>query len=238
MGKDIEPLGYVLVSGSIKGGVGKSTLATNIYVELNKVGYSVCLVDADPQKTSLKWSECRSELENDKIDIKNGSVTVGLSGNIASNLKAMSTKYDFTVVDTAGRESKEFGSALIVADMLIVPSESSQFSLETMTELLDNLENKVVHNPSLKVLFYLTRLTNHHTSKIKKKKEFSEFINEVFEGSPINYKVMRANSHTREVYSNVVITGEGVTETTDDEKATSEVERLFNEIISNLEEDE
>jgi len=44
-----------------KGGVGKTTLATHIAGELALCGQHVILLDADPQGSSLDWTQRRSQ---------------------------------------------------------------------------------------------------------------------------------------------------------------------------------
>ncbi len=44
-----------------KGGVGKTTLATHIAGELAMRGLHVILLDADPQGSSLDWTQRRSQ---------------------------------------------------------------------------------------------------------------------------------------------------------------------------------
>ena len=44
-----------------KGGVGKTTLATHIAGELAMRGQHVVLLDADPQGSSLDWTQRRSQ---------------------------------------------------------------------------------------------------------------------------------------------------------------------------------
>jgi chromosome partitioning protein len=56
-----------------KGGVGKTTLATNLAVVLSNKG-SVVLVDADDQQSAVKWNNRRTEnkidTEHHKGDLK------------------------------------------------------------------------------------------------------------------------------------------------------------------------
>ena len=42
-----------------KGGCGKTTTAMNLAGVFTKIGYSVLVVDADPQKSALRWSRVR-----------------------------------------------------------------------------------------------------------------------------------------------------------------------------------
>ena len=57
----------ILVVGGIKGGSGKTTLATNLAVLRSLYGYKVLLVDADEQKSVSDWMEQR---ESAKIETK------------------------------------------------------------------------------------------------------------------------------------------------------------------------
>jgi chromosome partitioning protein len=51
----------ILVCGGIKGGVGKTTLATNLTVMLAMEGKDVLLVDADDQGTASDFTAVRTE---------------------------------------------------------------------------------------------------------------------------------------------------------------------------------
>uniref|UniRef100_UPI000AAF08BD ParA family protein n=1 Tax=Phormidesmis priestleyi TaxID=268141 RepID=UPI000AAF08BD len=51
----------ILVCGGIKGGVGKSTVATNMTVMRANQGMDVLLVDADDQGTASDFTAVRNE---------------------------------------------------------------------------------------------------------------------------------------------------------------------------------
>ena len=51
----------MILSGSLKGGSGKTTLAVNLAVMRVRAGHSVLLVDADPQESASMWASVRSE---------------------------------------------------------------------------------------------------------------------------------------------------------------------------------
>jgi chromosome partitioning protein len=44
---------------SLKGGVGKSTIAQNLSVGFAHSGYKTCIVDADTNQSALRWSGLR-----------------------------------------------------------------------------------------------------------------------------------------------------------------------------------
>ena len=51
----------ILVCGGIKGGVGKTTLATSMVVLRSATGRDVLLVDADDQATATDFTAVRNE---------------------------------------------------------------------------------------------------------------------------------------------------------------------------------
>ena len=58
----------IILIGSKKGGVGKSTLATNIAAFLITKGKDVVLVDSDRQSTSANWAHDRSESDRPQLE--------------------------------------------------------------------------------------------------------------------------------------------------------------------------
>ena len=54
--------GQIILIGGEKGGVGKSTIATNIAVEMSYRKAQIIIIDTDPQKTSINWIDRRNEL--------------------------------------------------------------------------------------------------------------------------------------------------------------------------------
>ena len=54
----------IILVGSKKGGVGKSTIATNIAAILISRSKEVVLVDADRQSTSSNWADDRENTSN------------------------------------------------------------------------------------------------------------------------------------------------------------------------------
>ncbi len=58
----------IILVDSEKGGVGKSTLATNISATLAKDGKDVILIDADRQGTSANWAFDRSNTDRKQVE--------------------------------------------------------------------------------------------------------------------------------------------------------------------------
>lgn len=115
----------IIVLGSQKGGVGKSTLSVSIAACLMAMGKSVIIVDADDQKSILTWYNNRSE------DRPHMPVT-GATGAIKNMLKEHDKTYDYVIADCAGRDSAEMRSGLMAADVFISPLRPSQMDLDVV----------------------------------------------------------------------------------------------------------
>lgn len=120
----------VVVVANPKGGVGKSTVATNIAGYLASRGHSVMLGDADRQQSSRLWLRLRSP-EARAIT----SWDVG-EGQIAKPPKGTT----HVVLDTpAGMHGKMLQEALRTADKIVVPLQPSIFDIYATRSFLDEL---------------------------------------------------------------------------------------------------
>ena len=106
----------VIIIGSQKGGVGKSTIAVNLCTVLAHQGKDVILVDSDRQSSSSNWAEDRAENPDlPKVNF------VQKYDNLRATLKDLNNRYEYVVVDAAGRDSKELRTGLVAANILLMP---------------------------------------------------------------------------------------------------------------------
>ncbi len=135
-----------IVIGGIKGGSGKTTIATNLTVMRAASGKKVLLVDADEQPSASDWANQR-----EAMGIKTSWSTVKLSGmNIHKNLSRFVKDYDDIIVDVGGRDTTSQRSALFVADVFIIPFKPRSFDIWTLGLVKNMISEIMISNPSMK----------------------------------------------------------------------------------------
>ena len=210
----------IIIIGCNKGGAGKSTLATNLAVGLTLRGKDIVLVDADRQRSASKWHQYRIE-ENHKPDM----LVVAKEDNIAVDLSKLDEKYEFVIVDVAGRNSRELITGATVADLLIAPHQASQLDLDTLNELHEQLIRIKDLNPELEAYIYHSMA---HTNASVKENEREEFINYAAEFPQL--KQMQSMNFYRKVYRDVIPQGLSVLES-DNVQAKAEMNQFIDEIL-------
>lgn len=120
----------VVVIANPKGGVGKSTLATNVAGYFSSQGHAVLLGDADPQQSSRLWLGLRPPAER--------PIT---AWEVDADLLAKPPKgTTHGVLDTpAGLQGRRLGDVLKFADKVIVPLQPSVFDIFAVRAFLDAL---------------------------------------------------------------------------------------------------
>jgi chromosome partitioning protein len=120
----------VVVVANPKGGVGKSTLATNIAGHFARQGHAVMLGDADRQQSSRLW-----------LGLRPAGARAIDTWDINADLIAKPPKgTTHVVLDTpAGLHGWRFNDVLRMADKIIVPLQPSVFDIFATREFLDQL---------------------------------------------------------------------------------------------------
>ncbi|MDO5653610.1 MAG: ParA family protein [Brachymonas sp.] len=120
----------VVVIVNPKGGVGKSTLATNIAGYWASRGHAVALGDLDRQQSSRNWLQFRP-----------AHVPAIMPWNIEDSHKLELPKdATYNVVDTpAGLHGKALKEVLKLADKLLLPLQPSVFDMLATRTLLEEL---------------------------------------------------------------------------------------------------
>lgn len=210
----------IIVIGGIKGGSGKTTIATNLAV-MRSMSKKVLLVDADEQKSAWEWSQQRDGLVGDSL--KSSFSTVCMSGkSIYSNLLRLKEDYDDIIVDTGGRDTTSQRSALCVADKLILPFKPSSIDIWTLVPIKGILSECV--NTNLKVYAVISQADAIGKDNQDAKEILKEFP---------DIKTLECTIGNRKAFRNAASDGLGVIEVPiPDKKACDEMQVLY-EVIYN-----
>ncbi|WP_252988371.1 ParA family protein [Shigella flexneri] len=135
-----------------KGGCGKVN-HQRICAELARKNKDVVLIDADKQGTAARWASDRNSSEVTPV-----IHCVQKFGNIRETLLDLNNRYEYVVVDTAGRDSKEMRTGITAADILLVPFRPSQPDLDTLAHFVEVFEEALdlMPNPNIKACAVLT----------------------------------------------------------------------------------
>jgi len=122
----------------VKGGAGRSTLATNLAGELSKQGSTV-LIDCDmPQGTSASWFAVREQVQK--------TLFGNLMADTATNHRELVTKVekyadaDYIVLDGPPRIAELTRAALVLADLCLVPVGASKAEIWATSDILELIE--------------------------------------------------------------------------------------------------
>jgi chromosome partitioning protein len=114
----MEKKATIIVVGGIKGGPGKTTIAVNLAIWLDRHGKSTLLIDSDDQQSATDFTVERSKTWDGKTGYTMVNIT---SENIRDQVINLSFKYDYIVIDCAGRDTTTQRSALSIANIFLAP---------------------------------------------------------------------------------------------------------------------
>lgn len=210
----------IIVVGNQKGGVGKSTLTVNLAVAWQQSGKSVVIVEADPSVFTVStWADDREEASLPPI------LTVKKTGKLKEALRNLDQQYEVVLVDLPGKDSPEMRSALLAADLFLIPSQPTQADIDATINLAPIVEAVGEYNEDMKTAVVINRLTTHARST--ELTEATEALEQAFE------TILPDAVHDRKAFRSSLSEGKSVLEGAD-QKAAMEIQKLAHNIEKEL----
>lgn len=206
----------IVVAGGIKGGSGKTTVATHLAIIRAAQGRDLLLIDADDQETSTDFTALR----NERLPGGAGYTGIKLTGaGVRTETQRLASKYDDIVIDTGGRDTTSQRAALTVADVLLVPFVPRSFDVWTLEKVSNLVGEMRAANPNLRAYAFINRADPSGKDNAEAEEVIRETESLTFIDTPLG---------TRKAFSNAAAQGLAVTELKpQDQKATDEMLMLF-----------
>lgn len=202
-----------------KGGVGKSTLATNLRGYFAGGGYKTALVDIDPQGSLSKLVRTFSDQPGREPEnvIERGSFKT------YTELQALLEPYDIAVIDTPPYLSHELEAVFEITNVVLVPCKASPLDFLAIGDTLDLIREAKRKRKELvaAVVLTMTITGTDFTASIRHELEKTEF------------PVLKTEIGNRVAYMRSLLIANTVLGD-DNRKAREEIEGLGKEIISLL----
>jgi chromosome partitioning protein len=124
----------IITVATMKGGSGKSTVASCLAVYWHLRGRKPTLIDADPQRSIMRLVARERAL--------GGVAVVEDASETASQTARQLAQSGPVIIDTPGFRSKTTIDCLTVADFLLVPVKPSPFDVDRMLDTISTLTSR------------------------------------------------------------------------------------------------
>jgi len=207
----------IITIGGIKGGCGKSLIATNLTVLRSKYG-KVLLVDADEQGTSGDWTDHRTGL-----GVETPWTTIRLKASaVRTEVRKLMKNYDDIIIDCGGRDTASLRAALTISDVFLVPFQPKSFDIWTADKVSELVDEATSFNEKLLSYVVINCAGSRGTDNDDAKKILAKVD---------GLKLLPVTVGLRKAFSNATAEGLGIVELKKDKKAQKEMVALHNAIF-------
>lgn len=199
-----------------KGGCGKTTISTNIAHAISLRGNKVLLVDADPQGNARDWQEAN---EGELFPV------VGLDREtLPKDLTAISSGYDYVIIDGAPQVAKLTVAAVKAADLVLIPVQPSPYDIWASADTVDLIKTRQEITDGIPLAAFII-------SRAIKNTKLSKEVNEVL--SSYSLPVLNTYTTQRVVYATSAAEGQTVMNKANSD-AINEVSNITDELLEIL----
>lgn len=191
-------MAHILGIIQVKGGAGRSTIATNL-AGIVASKRKVALIDCDmPQGTSASWAS-----------IRQGNITTATANNhteLITAIEQLNDSHDFIVIDAPPRIAEITKVILMLSELCLVPLGASAAELWATADLLQTIEAAKAIKPNVDARI----IWNRFRASTKSAQELSAAVT-----SGLNLKQLKSKLGYRVAYSEALARGMTVMEWTD-----------------------
>lgn len=208
-------MALVLTISNLKGGVGKTCVATNLAACIHRDGHDVVILDLDEQGTARDW---RDQAVDQDLD---GPPVLGMSGKqLKRDVERIASTHDVLVIDTPPRLGADARAAMIVSDLVIIPMTPGAEAAWALEQTRDALDEVRAIRPDLRavVLFNQADFTR-----------VSQATNEVLKDSGLD--VFEVKLGRRVAFAEATMNGQGVIDYAPNSVAAREVREFTQAVL-------
>jgi chromosome partitioning protein len=196
-----------------KGGVGKSTLALNLYGYFNKAGLKTAIVDIDPQGTITEFAS----LDPSRLTLIKRKEFADYA-----DLKEKTKGFDLVVIDTPPYLSNELKEIFKITNFLLIPCKPSLFDALAIRHTLEFIrESKGENSDNFLCAIVLTMVISASN--------LQEQTREVLE--KYDFPILNTEIGNRTAYVKSLMLSGNILDD-DSGKAKEEIENLAQEILN------
>ena len=200
---------------NIKGGVGKTTVATNLAVGIAKTGKSVLVVDTDTQGSAVAW-------RGERDDAKTQVTVISLSSAAALRKQIIDFResFDCVIIDGSPHVDALAAVSIAASNLVILPVGPSPLDIWATSKMVTQIEDAQVINPHIQASFLINKFSQVTLLSKETKEVLEEFSIPVF----------NTTLGSRVAYADTITQGMSVLEWPD-RKAKDEVRSFVNEVL-------
>ena len=203
----------------LKGGAGRSTIATNVAAALSRQ-FPVTLIDCDlPQGTSAAWGLIRNE--NGRL----GNLRIATASDhqeLVGKVKELDQTQAFIVIDGPPRIAEITRAILVMSDLCLLPLGASAAEIWALSDLCATIDEARKHHYHVDARI----VWNRYRKQTRSAREFSDALR-----SEIALPQLRSHLSFRVAYSDVLARGLWTGEW-HDQTAKGEIAALIAEITA------
>lgn len=211
-----------------KGGVGKTTIATNLAMGLASLNAGkVLLVDADVSQSATLWFSRRTmgDVPFARVPYPSTELYKALPQLIRDG------QYEYIVIDCPAGSSKVSRAAMMLSDVVIIPFQPSQQDIDASEILVPLLDEVRSAKPSI---VYLAMINRRPASKNNFATAGRLLLAQFIEANEIDAFVLETEIYERNDIKKAYLTGKTVFELGVKSKSAIEFSYLTKEILECL----